>query len=196
MAGKKVDFKQPHIKSTGFISASGKPQLPSFGRYVQIPTNSEYRVTVKKGQPVEFDGVMVSPAQARISDNPNQKHELEYDKDFYGKDALYPEDVVKVTGPHLVHELHVLLVHVTPLQYNPAKKKLVGFPNITVSLELKEMKADVAGAISDSPTDDEAFGNLLLNPGQRIAQKMGFTIPRLPIRAVGPELLIIYAKLF
>ena len=194
--GEKAEFKQLHIKSTGSFGGSGKPQLPSFGRYVQIPANADYQLTVKKSRPIEFGDVVVAPAQTTISDNPNQKHELEFDKDFYLKDVQYPEDVVMVTGPHVIDDRPVLLVNVTPLQYNPAKKKVVGFSNISVSLELKERKGDAARSVSDSPKDDEALGNLLLNPGQRISQKMGFAIPQLTIRAVGPELLVIYAKVF
>jgi N-acetylglutamate synthase-like GNAT family acetyltransferase len=52
---------------------------------------------VEKGKPVQFDDMLVSPAQEKLTDNPEEKHILEYDKEVYAKDALYPEEIVKIT---------------------------------------------------------------------------------------------------
>jgi hypothetical protein len=195
--GKKMELRQIHIKSTGFFTESGKPLLPSFGRYVQIPHNCDFKVAVQKSQPVQFDKILVSPAQTQLSDNPKQKHEFEYDKEFYTKDVLYPEEIVKVTGPFSVDQYRVLLVHVTPLQYNPAKKKVVGYGNVTVTIDLKEKKGGETKQATDSIINNDAFGNLLLNPGQRIAKKVGFEEGPIAVFPItGPSLLIIYAKIF
>jgi hypothetical protein len=196
VAGKKMELKQIHIKSTGFFTESGKPLLPSFGRYVQIPHNCDFKVTVQKSQPIQFDGILVSPAQTQLSDNPEQKYEFEYDKEFYAKDVLYPEELVKVTGPFLVDQYRALLVHVAPLQYNPAKIKVIGYGNITVTITLKEKTGDETKQTTGSLIDNEGFGNLLLNPGQRIADRVGFKISPVIFKATGPALLIIYAKIF
>lgn len=196
VAGNRMELKQIHIKSTGFFTESGKPLLPSFGRYVQIPSNCDFKVTIQKGQPIQFDNVLVSPAQTRLSDNPEQKHEFEYDKEFYAKDALYPEEIVKVTGPFSVDQYRVLLVHVAPLQYNPAKKKIIGYGNIAVTIDLKEKTSDKIKHTIGSLIDNEGFGNLLLNPGQRIAERVGFKMSPVIFNATGPGLLIIYAKIF
>jgi hypothetical protein len=194
--GKRMELKQIHIKSTGFLTESGKPLLPSFGRYVQIPHNCDFTVNIQKSKPIQFDEVLVSPAQTQLSDNPNQKHGFEYDKQFYTKDTLYPEEIVKITGPFSVDQYRALLVHVTPLQYNPAKKKIVGYGNIKVIVNLKERKDDETKRTAGSAIDNEAFGNLLLNPGGKIAERVGFKISPVIFKATGPMLLIIYAKIF
>lgn len=194
VAGEKMELKQLNITSTGFLSESGKPMLPTFGRYVQIPRDCDYKVTVEKGQPVTFEGIEVAPAQTEMSDNPNQEHVFEYNKEFYAKDLLYPEDIIKVTGPFSVDQYLALLVHVTPVQYNPAQKKLIGYGDIKVTIELQEKPGAKAGPISH--IDHEAFGNLMLNREKGVEARTGQPIPPIVIRAAGPELLIIYAKVF
>jgi hypothetical protein len=153
-------------------------------------------VTVKKSHPVTFDDVLVSPAQTQMSDHPEQKHEFEYDKEFYAKDVLYPENILKVTGPFPVERYNALLIHITPLQYNPAKKQVIGYGNITVTIDLKEKKGEKTKDSPDSFFDNEGFGNQLLNPGNKVAERVGIEIPPIVIRPTGPSLLIIYAKIF
>ncbi len=196
VAGKKLVMKQIHIKSTGYFVESGKPLLPSFGRYVQIPPNCDYKVKVQNGQPVRIENVLVSPAQMMLSDDPERTQEYEFDKNFYAKDVLYPKEVVKVSGPFLIDQYRALLVHVTPLQYNPAKKTISGYGNITVTILLKEKPADETEPEVGSLIENDGFGNLLLNPGQKVAEKVGFRPTPMIFRLTGPMLLIIYAKFF
>lgn len=49
---------------------------------------------------------------------------------------------MKVSGPFLIGEYCALLVHVTPVQYNPAKKKLVGYGDLTVTIEVARKPGD------------------------------------------------------
>jgi hypothetical protein len=56
------------------------------------------------------------------------------DKKFYTRDEFYPSDVFEVTGPFEIDGYNALLVHVRPFQYNPAKRKLIDFGNIAVTI--------------------------------------------------------------
>jgi hypothetical protein len=192
-----IEFKHVHIASTGFVTESGKPLLPSFGRYVQIPHNCSYEVTVVKGNAVQFENVHVSPAQEELTDSPGRKHDFEYDQATYSEETLYPRNMIVVTGPLDIDEYQALLIHVCPLQYNPAKKTLIGYGNVTVTINLKRKKGE-----QDSPThmgsevDREAFGNLFLNPARRIDERLAVDTGTIVIKPKGPEFLIIYAKIF
>ena len=198
--GKKVPFKQVNIAAAGFLAESGKPLLPSFGRYVQIPFDRGYKFTVEKGKPVQFEDLLILPAQEKLTDNPEEKQEFEYDEKMYAKDALYPEEMVKITGPFDIDDYCALLVHVCPFQYNPAKRKLIGYGNVTVSIDvsLKQGESDEY-LYSDPGLNREAYGNLFVNPSRRVEERLeiepgriGF--PPFPLR--GPEFLIIYHKDF
>lgn len=199
--GKKISFKQINIAATGFLDESGKPLLPSFGRYVQIPFNCDYKITVKKGKPVQFDDMLVSPAQEKLTDNPEEEHILEYDKEVYARDALYPEEIVKITGPFNIDDYQALLVHVCPFQYNPAKKKLIGYGNITVNIDVSPKKGEPGEyPISDPELNRDAYGNLFVNPRRRVEERLEVAPGKIVFSPFwwkrGPEFLIIYYEDF
>ena len=66
--GVEQPFKQVTIAATGSLSESGRPLLPSFGRYVQIPAHFGYEISCDLDEPVEFEDVLVAPAQAEAYD--------------------------------------------------------------------------------------------------------------------------------
>lgn len=203
-----IGFKLITIEAVGSLGVSGRPQLPSFGRYVQIPQDTSYELTIEKSKPVFFDNVIVSPYQQMQTDSPAEEAAFEYDREFYSKDLLYPEEIVEVSGPFNLDQYNALLVHVTPFQYNPAQKKLIGYGSVIVSLEIKRSrKARSESAIKPSTASSEmgAFGNLLLNPGSRIGARLNLPemAPASDIsmdEIIGPQIrllpqfLIIYAK--
>lgn len=195
--GEKLDFKLLNIEGTGYLAESGKPLLPSFGRYVQIPSLYDYEYSVEKKDQVQFDEIVILPSQENVSDGPQDDPSFEFDKELYQTDVFYPEKMVKVTGPFEIDGYHALLVHVTPFQYNPAKKKLVGYGKVTLTLDLvpKEGEEKIQ---SESPVDREAFGNLFLNPGRKIEERLNIEPKEIPIplRRSGAEFLIIYADIF
>ena len=199
--GKKVSFKQVNIAATGFLVESGKPLLPSFGRYVQIPFNCDFKYTVKKGKPLQFDNILVSPAQEKVTDNPKEKHILEYNKKIYAKDVVYPEEMVKISGPFNIDDYQALLVHMCPFQYNPAKKKLIGYGNITVNIDITPKKGDVREYPPGDPElNREAFGNLFLNPIRRVEERLEISPGKIVFPPFwwkrGPEFLIIYKDVY
>jgi hypothetical protein len=67
------------ISGTGFFSESGKPLLPSFGRFVQIPPGCNYTYKCKKSGLVIVDDVQLKPAQENVTDQ--EAWVLEFDKD-------------------------------------------------------------------------------------------------------------------
>lgn len=164
---KNVKFVTPHIESTGSLMVSGKAALPSFGRYVQIPPETMFTVKVETGSPVLFEDVLLAPAQVNLSDDETQPHKLEYDQEFYSEDHLYPEKLVEVTGPQQLEEYTALLVHVHPLQYNPAKRQITGFGNITVIIDLTPVTDSPPAPYIPNDSDQRVYGNLFLNPKKR-----------------------------
>jgi hypothetical protein len=189
-----VNFKQVNIGKTGFIAESGKPLLPSFGRYVQIPANCKYEFTYIKSNPLQFDDVLILPAQQKLTDSDMDENIFEYDRATYANDEYYPSEVVEISGPYEIDDYSALLVHVRPFQYNPARKKLVGYGNITVSIVLKEDAEKEKEAVYQPETDKEGFGNLFLNPKRNVERRLpGLKRPVVILpKPMGPEFIILY----
>lgn len=199
--GNEVPFQQINIEGAGFIGENGKPQLPSFGRYVQIPFGCDYKVTVYEGDPVEFDKILVKPTQAELTDNPDQQYAFAYDKETYSANKLFPSELACVSEPYQIDGYTALLLHVCPLQYNPAKNRLIGYSNIDITIDLTEKRDGVDEHPFPDPENGlEGFGNLFLNPRRHIERRLHVKPHLRPIPSrlerVGPELLIIYHPTF
>ena len=197
IGGQEITFKQINIGGTGWISENGRPLLPSFGRYVQIPPGCAFSISVKQGKPVVFDNVLVYPSQSMLKDGINEKVEFEYDKKFYEKTAVYPKKIVGKRGSLEVDGYSSLLLNVCPLQYFPSKRRLEGYGNITVTIALKANKEAATISPYDPATDSMAFGNLFVNPERGVEERVfpgvKYCLP--PVKPRGPEFIIIYHNL-
>lgn len=196
-AGVGLSFVGIDIAKAGYLAESGKPLLPSFGRYVQIPYDCDYTVTTAADDPVAFEDVLVFPSQNRATDSPSQEPEFEFEAGFYSQDQWYPSELVQVDGPYEMDAYNTLLVHVRPVQHNAALKRLRAHAKITVTISLTPNEARTTPESSIQAADSrEAFGNLLLNP-RRYAEaspREGDPLAPDQTRAVGPELLLVHPK--
>lgn len=198
MGDQTLPFKEVGISGAGFVSESGKPLLPSFGRFVQIPPGCDYKIVTKKNKPLEYDDILITPAQENAIDQTDEMDEFEYNAEAYAQEVLYPADVVEVSESQNLDDYKVLSIQVRPLQYNPSLRRLFGYSNITVTIRLSEKETDEEDMeefpLMDPSVSREGFGNLVLNPRRRIAERI--PVGRLPGRIVlrprGPEYLIIY----
>lgn len=85
------------ISGTGFFSESGKPLLPSFGRFVQIPPGCNIQTHVEKSEPVEYQDMRIKPAQENRKDQ--GAGTVEFDEDAYSQDQFYPGEVFERSRP-------------------------------------------------------------------------------------------------
>lgn len=170
--GDRIAFKQVDIDGAGYLVEGGKPLLPSFGRYVQLPAGCVYEVDVQKSEPREFTGITVLPAQDNITDDAGTEHHFEFDESFYKQTKSYPVEVVEVTGPFELDAYRAILVHVRPAQYKPKKKKLLVYPNIVVRIRLIEAREEDNADVYDRSLELESFGNLFLNPRRRLEERL------------------------
>ncbi len=199
--GEDLPFREIGVSGSGFLSESGKPLLPSFGRFVQIPRGCAFEYSVAKSRPINFEDVLVTPAQEEAMDGEDDEERFEFDAGAYKARSYYPKDMVAVTGPFELDGYQVLSVHVRPLRYNAKRKRLQGYGNVTVSIALTpkdvaDTPEDMGGEYTISPSlSGEAFGNLLLNPKRNILARFPEFEPKPIFWPCFPrysELLVIY----
>jgi len=145
----------------------------------------------------------------KLEDMPG-KHDFEYNSRFYAKDALYPKEIVRVSGLFNFDRYQSILLHVIPSQFNPVSKRLIGYGEVIVIIHLNKKRmarrAQMPRASGYEPKK-AACGNLLLNPESRIGERLGMaeTPRKAPFHGFifttelvrsGPESLIIYAEMF
>lgn len=195
ISGRDIIFKQINIGGTGWIAENGRPLLPSFGRYVQIPPGCTFSISwTTNSKPVVFPEVLVYPSQSMLKDGVNEEYEFEYDEDFYNKTAVYPKKIMGKRGPLEVDGYSSLLLNVCPLQYFPSERRLEGYGKIKVTIALKAKKEAVTISPNDPATSTMAFGNFFVNPvrgvEERVLYGVKYCLP--PVKPRGPEFIIIY----
>lgn len=195
------------ISGIGFFSESGKPLLPSFGRFVQIPPGCNYEIHIEKNEPKEYGDLKIKPAQENMKDQ--DAGTVEFDENAYNQDKFYPGEIIECSRPMYMDGYRVICIHVRPLQYNPKKNLLHAYSNIKVSIDLLPGKT-LEGKEADPEELDnwvfldrskslEGFGNLVFNPSRSFFERS--PVLRLPVAQIRtrpdiPEFYIIYGDVF
>ena len=111
---------------------AGKPDLPVISRYVAIPRGAEVTLNVKRQVTETVPNVNLMPAPALPLDNDKTPMQYVRDEKVYSTDAFYPTEPVLASQPMKIRDVDVVIVSVTPFQYNPVTKELI----VTKELEL------------------------------------------------------------
>ncbi|MDH4210547.1 MAG: C25 family cysteine peptidase [candidate division WOR-3 bacterium] len=118
-----------------YIPQAGAPSLGGATRYVAIPQGARAEVVLLDYRTEVYHGVEVLPAPnipLETDDKP-----LRYEKDLavYGRDAYFPASPVLVSEPMQIRGVDVVIMNVTPFQYNPVTKELVVYKDLRFRLD-------------------------------------------------------------
>lgn len=197
------------IAGAGFLSESGQPLLPSFGRFIQIPPGLQYKASFTLGASCDHKDIRIKPAQENATDQ--DAGVFEFERDAYKKNRFYPakKQMVDTKGPFYMDGYRVLCIHVRPFQYNPVKKLLHCYSNIEVSIKFKKKittdwenptNGEVPLSVYQNCTPNlEGFGNFLFNPERKYFEKSALPLPPIDTSAARPDipqLLIVYGETF
>jgi hypothetical protein len=205
-----TDFQhEVGIAGAGFLSTSGHPLLPSFGRFIQIPPGYQCDVRSELGSSDDRENIRIKPAQEKTTDQDDGG--FEFERGAYENDSFYPveEEMVETKGPLYMDGYRVLCIHVRPFQYNPVQKLLRCFSNIEVTIKFKknidaEQEDPINGEVPSSAYQDntpnlEGFGNFLFNPERKYFDKSALPLPPIDTTANRPDIpqfLIVYGQGF
>ncbi|MCF8307568.1 MAG: T9SS type A sorting domain-containing protein [Bacteroidales bacterium] len=112
----------------------GAPNLPGKGRYIAVPENAEVELNITDKRKEVIENVKIAPAP-RIPKE-NEVGPLEYNKDekIYNKDAFYPAEPIKLSEKDEIRGFDVVMLGITPFQYNPVSEKLIVYRDIKVEV--------------------------------------------------------------
>lgn len=104
---------------------AGMPNLPVVSRYVAIPRGATVNINVTNLITETLHGVDIMPAPELPLDNDNSPIKYFRDEAVYNADALYPAEPIITSKPMKIRDVDVVILSVTPFQYNPVSKELV-----------------------------------------------------------------------
>ena len=112
---------------------AGMPDLPIVSRYVAIPRGADVVLNVKNQVTETISDVDIMPAPELPLDDDKSPMRYVRDEKVYSTDAFFPAEPIIVSHPMKIRDVDVVIVSVTPFQYNPVTKELV----VTRSLDLE-----------------------------------------------------------
>jgi hypothetical protein len=113
---------------------AGAPNLPSTGRFIALPSNARAKVQILEKDTEIIQDINLAPAfEIPLRDN-DLPLKYSKDPDIYGKDAYYPAQPIIVGEPGKMRGVDVVIIGVTPFQYNPVKNELLVYKNIRFRL--------------------------------------------------------------
>ena len=112
---------------------AGMPNLPGASRFIAIPQGATASFNIVSMKKEVIKNVDVGPAPIIPLDTDDKMIYKENDL-VYSKNANYPESIVKLSSPKKIRGLDVVMLGITPYQYNPVTKELIVYRDITVEI--------------------------------------------------------------
>ena len=131
-------FQQLFIQGYSHIQEVGKPAMPAHIDLIAIPEGAEYELVISHDVALVKNGFKIYPALQPARDTEGAPEpEFEIQRDFYGKDQLYPMEPVIIKDIITIRGLRFAMVQVSPVQYNPATDQLFLHENLHFEMKFK-----------------------------------------------------------
>ena len=113
----------------------GAPNLPGMGRYIAIPQHAQARVTILSKQTEVYHNIDIVPAHNIPLETDTMPLRYKKDMAIYGRDAYYPDSPVILSKPMKIRGVDVVIIGITPFQYNPITKELIVYKDLRVRVD-------------------------------------------------------------
>ena len=116
------------------IKKNGSPDLPIICRSIIVPDNAKMDAKIANSEYEEFDNILIAPSKGSFFRNTNPRDiPYEFGK-VYTKDGWFPGDLVELREPYILRDFRGQVVKINPFQYNPVKKTLRVYNEITLNV--------------------------------------------------------------
>jgi hypothetical protein len=112
----------------------GAPDLPGSARYVAIPQGAKASFTILDFRKEVYQNIDLAPASNIPIDIDNTPLYYKKNQEIYSKDAYFPDSPVIISETSKIRGVDVVLVGITPFQYNPFSKELIVYRDLKVEV--------------------------------------------------------------
>ena len=141
----------------------GTPNLPGQGRYFAMPVGATAKLNIKSMRIETFSNIEVAPApRIPFEDDASPLH-YEKNMEIYGQDAFYPANPVIISEATTIRGVDVVMLGITPFQYNPVTKELKVFRDIEVEIVFEGGNGQYGDTKYRSRWWDPIMANAIMN---------------------------------
>lgn len=132
-----IDGKQMKnvlLPGTFLFNESGCPNLPGNGRYIAIPQGAVPKLRIIASRVETISNLEIAPAPVIPKENEGGPLVYPTNLQVYAKNSFYPAEPVTISAPSRIRGVDVVMLGITPFQYNPVTKELRIYRDLQISL--------------------------------------------------------------
>ncbi len=131
--------KMVHLALPGsfLFNEEGYPNLPGDGRMVAIPKGATPVVTIVRSRTEVFRNLDIEPAPRIPKETESGPLDQVKNMSVYGRDQVYPAQPVRISPVMQVRGVDVVMLGITPFQYNPVTKELTVYRDLEVRISFE-----------------------------------------------------------
>ncbi len=154
------------IKTPGIFlpNDAGAPDLPGTGRYVAIPQGADVQVNLLSLEQITYENIEMAPAPVIPLDTDSGPLVYSKNKAIFSKDAFYPENIVSMEQNLKIRGVDVIMLGVSPFQYNPVTKELIVYSHIEFELQINGGNGQIGENRLRNRWWDPIIKDAVLNP--------------------------------
>jgi len=113
----------------------GMPNLAGNGRYIAIPQGSTAELRILDYRIETFYNIELASAPRIPLDTEDGPLEYNRNEQVYSTDAFYPQKFVQLSEPTQIRGVDIVMLGITPFQYNPVTKELLVYRDVKVEVD-------------------------------------------------------------
>lgn len=172
------------IPGCGYTMIEGAPELPVLATSISLNSTISPEVTIINTQYTDYQNVVMAPSPGPGERAKKERKRKPFDQ-YYENDSFFPENIVDISSPFIIHSERGISLRIVPFQYNPVKKVLRVYHSVEIQLNntgnevinpLPKMKnQNPEGAF------DDIFNDMFINFSAK--ESKGYTSPRMMVVA-------------
>ena len=168
---------------------AGSPDLPGTGRYIAIPQDAKAKLNIVSYRADTLNNINLAPSFRIPLDT--EKGPLEYTKNesIYTTNKFFPEEPVILSKKDLIRGIDVVMLGVTPFQYNPVTRQLIVYRDLKIEVSFQGGNGHFGDDRLRSRWWDPMLSDILLN--YESLPKMNYNKSFQSTDATGCEYLVI-----
>jgi hypothetical protein len=130
-------LKEIHVPGIFLPNNEGAPNLPGTGRYIAIPQGATVSYKIIASRTEVYKNIDIAPAPRIPFDTETGPLEYKKDDGIYSTNAMYPAQNITLSKNAMIRGVDVVMLGITPFQYNPVTRELIVYRDINVEVEFK-----------------------------------------------------------
>ena len=112
----------------------GMPDLPGSGKYIAVPQGATAKLRIVRMETETLRNVAIAPAPKIPKTTENGPLQYIKNSAVYNNNSFYPAEPVRLSEPARIRGVDVVMLGITPFQYNPVSKELKVLRNIEIEV--------------------------------------------------------------